>query len=162
MPVRLVVFDCDLTLWDHPNVSELRLPFHRVDPETVEDADGIRVRLFPATRPVLEALHSRGIVISAASWNRPEPVFAIFDLLDLGRFFTRPKVEYHPYKERMMKVLLDELAADGIRLQPAEVLFVDDRLAHLNRVRRAIGPVRTLQPGVDLADLREVLIHLDP
>lgn len=161
MAVRLVIFDCDRTLWDHANVSELSLPFRRVDAETVEDAHGIRVRLLPGVREVLEALRRRGIVVSVASWNRPEQVFAIFDRLDLAGYFTRPKVEFHPYKEKTVAALLAELARDGTDLRPEDVLVVDDRVVHARRIRRYIGPVRTLQPGVDCTDLREVLAHLE-
>jgi len=160
MAVRLVIFDCDRTLWDHPNVSELALPFRRVDAETVEDARGARVRLAPGAREVLDGLRRRGVVISVASWNHPEPVAAVFELLGLTGYFTRPKVEFHPYKEKTIAALLEELAGDGLVLRPEEVLVVDDRLVHLRRVRRFIGPVRTLQPGVDIADLRQVLAHL--
>lgn len=96
MAVRLVVFDCDRTLWDHHNVSELSLPFRRIDDDAVEDADGMQVRLAPGVRQVMEALRRRGILISVASWNRPEAVFAIFEQLRLTPFFTRPKVEFHP------------------------------------------------------------------
>ncbi|HXF81815.1 MAG TPA: magnesium-dependent phosphatase-1 [bacterium] len=161
MAVKLVIFDCDRTLWDHPNVSELQRPFRRIDATTVADAAGVRVRLRPHAREVLDALRARGILISVASWNRPEPVLEIFEQLDLMPYFTRPKVEFHPYKEKTIRALLDELAADGVRLAPEEVLFVDDRAVHLERVRRFVGPVRTLQPGVTLHDLREVLAHLD-
>lgn len=160
MAVRLVIFDCDRTLWDHANVSELTLPFRTVDDVTVEDASGVRVRLFPGVRDLLDALRARGILLSIASWNRPEPVFDILGRLGLAQYFTRPKVEFHPYKEKTIRALLDELAADGVRLRPEEVLFVDDRAVHLERVRRTIGPVRTLQPGVTLSDLRGVLDHL--
>lgn len=161
MAVRLVIFDCDRTLWDHANVSELTPPFRKVDDAAVEDASGVRVRLFPGAREVLDVLRARGILLSIASWNRPEPVFDILDRLHLTEYFTRPKVEFHPYKEKTIRVLLDELAGDGVRLRPEEVLFVDDRAVHLDRVRRTIGPVRTLQPGVTLTELRDVLAHLD-
>ena len=161
MAVRLVIFDCDRTLWDHANVSELVPPFRRVDGEAVEDAGGVRVRLFPGARDVLEALRERRILISVASWNRPEPVFAIFDLLGLRGYFTRPKVEFHPYKEKTIRALLDELAADGTILRPEDVLFVDDRAVHLERVRRFIGPVRTLQPAAGVTGLGAVLAPLD-
>ncbi|MDQ7820907.1 MAG: magnesium-dependent phosphatase-1 [Armatimonadota bacterium] len=161
MPVRLVIFDCDRTLWDHPNVTALRLPVRRVDDLTVEDADGVRVRLRPGAREVLEGLRARGILVSVASWNRPEPVQAIFEALELSHYFTRPKVEHHPYKEQTIGRLLDELAADGLALRPEEVLFVDDRMMHLDRVRRALGPVRTALAGVEVTDLRDVLGYLD-
>ncbi|HEV8353110.1 MAG TPA: magnesium-dependent phosphatase-1 [bacterium] len=161
MAVRLVVLDCDLTLWDHPNVSELRSPFTRADDETVVDADGIQVRLFPGAKPLLKGLRERGVLISIASWNRPEPVFEILLLLDLVDFFTRPKVEFHPYKERTITALLDELQSEGIDLMADQVLYVDDRALHLRRVKLAVGPVHTLQPGTDITDLRQVLEFVD-
>ncbi len=162
MGVKLVIFDCDRTLWDQVDVSGLRPPFRKIDGETVADARGELVRLFPHVREVLEALLARGIVCSVASWNDPEPVGAIFDLLDLRRYFSRPKVEPHLRKERMISALLRELADDGLRLRPEEVLFVDDRRAHLTRVREAIGAIRTLQPGVDFTDLRDILGWVAP
>ncbi len=161
MAVRLVILDCDLTLWDHRNVSGLRLPFSRVNLDTVEDANGVRVRLLPGVRELLAGLRAREILVSIASWNRPEPVFAILDLLDLRSFFTRPKVEPHPYKERTIAALLDELAAEGVVLQPDEVLYIDDRALHVRRVRTALGPLRFLRAGVDIKDLRDVLVHVD-
>lgn len=157
MAVKLVIFDCDLTLWDHPNVSGLRLPLVSVDEDTVADADGVQVRLLPGVREVLGALQATGIVISIASWNRPEHVFAITDLLGLTHFFVRPMVEFHPYKERTVVALVEQLAADGLVLRPEEIVYVDDRPAHLRRVRAAVGPIRTLRPGVDFASLAEIL-----
>src|SRR5205807_1277147 len=71
MGIRLVIFDCDLTLWDHRNVSGLRLPFRKVDAEAVADADGVQVRLFPGVREVLAAIHDQGLLMSVASWNQP-------------------------------------------------------------------------------------------
>ena len=160
MPARLVIFDCDLTLWDHHNVSELSLPFVRVDDQTVQDAQGVRVRLRPGARELLEGLRHRGVLASVASWNHPEPVFAIFDLLDLTSFFVRPKVEAHPHKDRTIAATLHELARDGMALRPDEVVFVDDKPMHLTQVRQALGPIQTLQVGVDVTDLRDVLTHI--
>lgn len=161
MAVKLVIFDCDRTLWDHPDVSELRPPFRKVAEDAVEDAHGERVQLFAGTRTALEALRAREILISVASWNQPEPVFAIFDLLTLDQYFTQPKVEFHPHKDHMVRDLLAELAAEGITLHPEEILFVDDNPAHLDAVRAAIGPLRTLQMGAEIDDPLDVLTHLD-
>lgn len=158
--IKLVIFDCDRTLWDHHNVSELRPPFRRVDENTVEDQDGIRVRLLPGARELLDELKRQGIILSIASWNRPEPVFQILDLLGLSPYFTRPKVEFHPYKERTVAVLLKELAEDGVTLAPEEILYIDDRPLHLRRMKAALGPIRTLQAGQDISDLRKVLHYV--
>lgn len=114
----------------------------------------------PGVREVLDALRACGTLISVASWNHPEPVLAIFEALGLAQYFTRHKVEFQPYKEKAIAMLLEELAADGVALRPEEVLFVDDRMLHFNRIRRFVGPVRTLLVGVDVTGLRDVLTHL--
>ncbi len=161
MAVKLVILDCDLTLWDHANVTALRLPLTRVDATTVRDADGVQVRLLPGVHELLAGLHARGILISIASWNQPDPVFAILDLLGLSRYFTRPKVEPHPYKERTIAALLAELAAEGNVLRPDEVLYVDDRALHFRRVREVVGAIHTLRPGEDVKDLLDVMGYVD-
>jgi magnesium-dependent phosphatase-1 len=161
MPIGLVIFDCDNTLWDHDDVSTLQLPFRKVDDDTVADARGEEVHLAPGARKALEALRRRGILLSIASWNHPEPVFAIFELLGLTDYFVHPKVEFHPNKDRMVAALLEELAAEGVVLSPDEVLFIDDRPEQLRRVREGVGPVRILRAGVEITDLREVLTKLD-
>ncbi len=161
MTVKLVILDLDRTLWDHHNVTELQAPFTGIDAETVTDATGVRVRLQPGARALLDTLRERGILISTASWNEPAPTFAILETLGLRDYFVHPKVEFHPYKERMVTALVQELSEEGVRLRPEEILYVDDRALHLRRVRRAVGPVQTLQAGVDIRDLHDVIDYLD-
>src|SRR5207247_7178999 len=79
--IRLVILDCDRTLWEHEDVFTLQPPFTRVDGQTVQDAQGEKVRLAPGARELLDALRRRGILISLCSWNRADLVFAILDLL---------------------------------------------------------------------------------
>ncbi|MGH2399426.1 MAG: magnesium-dependent phosphatase-1 [bacterium] len=160
MPIKLVILDCDRTLWDHHNASDLKLPLGPLDGEAVQDASGVAVRLLPGARQLLETLREHRILISIASWNTPEPVYAIFDLLGLSDFFIRPKVDTNPHKDQTIAATLRELAAEGIVLKPEEVLFVDDKPTHLAAVRAGVGPVRTLQAGVQVRDLREILDHV--
>ncbi|HVH32290.1 MAG TPA: magnesium-dependent phosphatase-1 [bacterium] len=161
MSVKLVILDLDRTLWDHHNVTELHAPFTLIDAQTVADATGMRVRLQPGARALLETLRERGILISIASWNEPAPALAILEALRLRDYFVHPKVEFHPYKERMVSDLVQELTAEGVRVRPEEILYVDDRALHFKRVRRAVGPVQTLQTGADIRDLRDVIGYLD-
>jgi HAD superfamily phosphatase (TIGR01681 family) len=177
MGIKLVVLDCDGTLWDHLDVSGLALPFRQVTPDSVADAQGVRVTLFGGTRALLEGLRQRGIIISVASWNHPEPVFQIFHLLDIGRYFRHPQVEFHPDKAAMISRLLQMLAAEGLalalsdeapsRLTPrnggrdgaSEVLYVDDRTLHIEHVRQVVGNIHFLQMGVDIAGPEGVLAY---
>jgi HAD superfamily phosphatase (TIGR01681 family) len=179
MAIKLVVLDCDGTLWDHLDVSGLALPFRQVAPDSVEDAQGVRVTLFSGTRALLEGLRQRGIVISAASWNHPEPVFQIFHLLDIGRYFTHPQVEFHPDKALMISRLLQTLAAEGLALAlsdeapsrppfrgvrrdgASEVLYIDDRTLHIEHVRQVVGNIHFLQMGMDVSGPEGVLAYVD-
>lgn len=161
MTIKLVILDLDRTLWDHHNATELRAPISRIDAQTVTDATGVRVRLQPGARELLDTLRARGILISIASWNEPAPAFAILERLGLRDYFVHPKVEFHPYKERMVSDLVHELSAEGIHVRPEEILYVDDRALHFRRVRGAVGPVQTLRAGVDICDLRDIIGYLD-
>jgi len=160
-PVRLVILDLDLTLWDHRNVTGLARPFCRVNDDAVEDERGVRVSLYPGVRRLLDSLRTRGLIIACASWNDPQPVEEIFNLFNLGHYFDYRKVEPHPHKQQTISALFAELAASGVRLAPDEVLYVDDRTIHLDAVREAVGPIRFLQYGVDIRSLDEVLAYLD-
>lgn len=71
-----------------------------------------------------------------------------------------PKVEAHPHKDRTIGATLQELTRDGVALRPDEVVFVDDKPMHLTQVRQVLGPIQTLQVGVDVTDLRGVLTHI--
>jgi magnesium-dependent phosphatase-1 len=159
--VRLVILDLDLTLWDHRNVSGLALPFRRVSADAVEDQHGVRVTLFPGVHSLLNGLRERNLIVACASWNDPEPVDEIFDLLALGEFFDHRKVEPHPHKERLVAALLQSLRAAGQDLAPSEILYVDDRRIHLDGIYAAVGQIRFLQFGVDIRRPDEVLAFLD-
>lgn len=159
--IRLVILDCDRTLWEHEDVFTLQPPFTRIDAYTVHDALGEEVKLAPGARELLEALRRRGILVSICSWNRADLVFAILDLLGLTQYFVHPKVELHPNKDQMIAEMLAELAREGTVLRAEEVLFVDDNPMMLEKVRRGVGPIRTLRAELDVLDLRDVLKVLD-
>jgi len=59
--------------------------------------------------------------------------------------------------EPLFREILSALAS-----RPFEILFVDDRARNLDAVRAAIGPVETMQPGVDFTDFQEVLRRAVP
>ncbi len=161
MGVRLVILDLDLTLWNHRNVTGLARPFRRNGDDAVVDQTGVRVSLYPGVRALLDGLRERNLIIAAASWNEPDAVQDIFDLLRLDHYFDHKKVEPHPNKERMVAALFRDLAADGQTFAPSEVLYVDDRRIHIDAIHAAVGPIRFLQFGVDLQRPDEVLAYLD-
>lgn len=161
LPVRLVIFDCDLTLWNHEDASELKRPFVLVDENTVRDQAGTLVSLFPQVRDVLAELERRGYLLSVCSWNYPQPVFEMLDLFGLRHYFRHPKVEYHPHKGDMIARMLDEFAADGIALSPDQVVFIDDRTLHTEEILARLPGLHVLQMWVDIKDHNDLLTWLN-
>lgn len=161
MSVRLVILDLDLTLWNHRNVTGLARPFQSAGDDAVVDQTGVRVSLFPGVRTLLDGLRERSMIVAAASWNEPDAVQEIFDLLDLNHYFDHKKVEPHPNKERLVAALFRDLEAAGRRVRPSEALYVDDRRIHLDAIHATVGPIRFLQFGVDIKQPGEILSYLD-
>jgi len=158
--IRLVVFDADGTLWEHGDISSLSPPFSKIDENTLVDRNGVEIRLFPDVKRLLNELTTGGIIVSMASWNKPEPVFEALRKLDILHYFTHPKVEFHPNKHEMMKGLLTDLEAEGTTVKPEEILYIDDQTWHIEKISKDIGAVRFLQFGVDITAIVDVLKFL--
>lgn len=161
MTIRLVVFDADKTLWSHPNVSNLTLPFKLVDADTVSDASGETFHLFHGIREVLTTLQKRNIIITVASWNKPEPVQQALKLFNIDKFFRVVKAEFHPNKNLMIESTLSKLADGGVRLKPEEILYVDDRDLHIDKVREKVGAIHFIQMWVDAKNPEEILRYVE-
>jgi magnesium-dependent phosphatase-1 len=161
LPVKLVVFDADKTLWSHPNVSELTLPFKLVNTGVVSDARGETFHLFNGIRDVLTTLQKRNIMITVASWNKPEPVKKALELFNIDRFFRNVKAEFHPSKHLMIERTLLELAGDGVKLKPEEILYVDDRDLHVDKIREKIGAIHFIQMWIDAKKPEEILEYVE-
>lgn len=160
MTIKLVVFDADKTLWSHPNVSDLTLPFKLVDQNNISDAGGETFHLFEGIRDMLEALRKRNAIITLASWNKPEPVKEALQLLGIEKFFRVVKAEFHPNKHLMVEDILSSLSKDGITLKPDEILYVDDRDMHVDKIRGRIGELHFVQMWVDAKTPRDILEYV--
>ncbi len=168
-PVRLLVLDCDRTMWDHADVSETTPPYRLISPGRAADSRGETISLLPGLRQLLSEARRRDAAVSVASWNRPEPVFALFDLFRLRRAFVHPVVEFHPHKDRMLRAILAALTAEGstprLARDPeslsAATVFVDDNPTHAVSTLSAFPRLRVIQMGVDVAAPREVWTAID-
>jgi len=132
--IRLVIFDLDCTLWDHDDASTLRPPFRLENEDTIIDANGIKLKLFPGVREVLEKLRKKNKFLAVASWNKYSKVIKILKALKLDRFFDVICIEDHPFKDNMLLKILGEFRKRGILIKPNEVIFVDDRELHKKQV----------------------------
>ncbi len=150
--IKLVIFDCDLTLWNHSDATELKRPFMLVDRDTIRDQEGTLVSLFPQVRSCLAEVERAGCILSICSWNRPEPVFEMLSLFGLSHYFRHPKVEYHPHKHLMIERMIEEFTADGVALAYDNVVFTDDRTVHKNEIHSHLPGLHFVQMWVDVKD----------
>jgi len=160
LSIKLVIFDADKTLWDHPDVTSTKPPFQRISGDTLVDTVGSEIHLYKGVREMLQQLKEHGIIISLASWNTPEPCFEALEKLDLLEYFRHPKIHLHLEKHKMIKELLEDLRQEGIEIEPDEILFVDDNTRHFVDVRKQIGEVRFLQMWANVKDHQEILEYV--
>jgi magnesium-dependent phosphatase-1 len=160
MTIKLVIFDADKTLWTHPNVSSLILPFRLVTKDIIADANGETFQLFDGVRELLESLESKKVIITIASWNKPEPVKEALRLFAIDRFFKIVKAEFHPGKYLMIESIISELAGIGLELNAHEILYVDDRTLHLEQIRKKIGSVHFIQMWLDAKTPNEIMEYV--
>jgi len=128
--IKLVVFDLDETLWTMRGyVSEMVLPFKKVDNNTLVDARGVSLTLFPWVREALSFLKSKGVLIACASYNYFEQAHKALQMLGLIEFFDSLKIELCD-KEVLIEQLLKEH-----NLKPSQVLFIDDNPEWIDDVK---------------------------
>lgn len=162
--VKLVVFDADETLWsvERGFASTLVLPLRKVDDDVVVDAAGVRVRLFPGVRGLLEELKRRGVLVSLASANDEEPnkVEMLLELFGIREYFLFPQVCWER-KSRSVRKIVELVRGMGVDLEFSEVLFVDDSEYNILDVKGGCPGVKTLQVGRDIAGVAQLLRELD-
>jgi len=160
MKIRLVILDGDGVLWDHQDLSALSLPFRLSNQDTIVDANGERVRLLKGVRKLLRTLAKQGIIVTLATWNKPEHVTQALQLFKVNEYFRVVEARFHPDKHLMIKNILEKLMNEGVMIEPNQMLYVDDRTVHIADVRKEIGDVHFLQMHVDVKDLLEILRYI--
>ncbi len=161
MKIKLVVLDLDGVIWDHLNASELQLPLKKINANTLEDVKGEKISINPGIRYLLEKLKEKGIIISVASWNDPKPVFEALKLFGITEYFKHPQIMDQPNKGEMIKSILEKLREENITVKPEETLYIDDRLVHLEEVKKIVPGVHFLQIWVDVKDMDEILEFIE-
>ncbi len=155
--IKVVVFDADKTLWDHHNISEFEDPLKLLDENTLEDARGRRLNLFPHVRETLRELKQRGLILAVATWNVEEIAKKVFNTLDLSKYFDVIIARPYPYKFLMISQIIVELDKVGLKVKPNEILFVDDRRGHFGNVWLYLGDVKCLEMWKDIMGYKDIL-----
>lgn len=170
IPISLVVFDGDDTLWygldggyisgrDYRDPGRSDYSFHRLDSLHIQRDDGQRFRLYPEVPALLPELIRRNVLISLASYNHRPPVLAALKAFEIDHFFEHPVVEWNSRKDQMIKTILREFTRSNYLVSAFSTLFIDDDSHGRYRQQMAAIGVHFLQKGVDINKLDDLLAH---
>lgn len=161
MGIRLVILDADMTLWNHPDISSLTLPFKKLDKNSLIDAKGDILKLFDGIRDLLKELKKKELITSLATWNNPEHVREAIHMFEIDEFFDFIAIENTSDKHLLISRILEKLHNSAVQLEPHEILYIDDRTRHLKDIYSKIGKVIFLQMWEDVKNPYEILLYID-
>jgi len=170
IPISLIVFDCDDTLWsgldggyisgtNYPETERDDYTFCSLEPMVIRRDDGENFRLFPEVTGLLPELTRRGVLLSIASYNHTIPLMSALEAFGLTHYFQHPAIEWNSRKDLMLRNILRGFTQDGYRISPQTTLFIDDDYRGVYRSQMASIGVHFLQKAVDINDLNELLNH---
>jgi magnesium-dependent phosphatase-1 len=142
----LLFVDLDGTLWDHPDVSSLELPFRRVSEDLIVDNRGVNIRLHKETVKLIIQARRRGAIVSSLSWNEPGHALDAIRAFGLADLFDYHAIDVHPRKGEYARRIVETVEKRcGVRLRPCQIVYIDDRDIHVENVRMRLGNIIFLQ-----------------
>jgi len=161
LPIKLVVFDVDETIWrvSVTYTSFLKPPLRIIGTSELCDSVGARVKLFSGVREVLKGLQEKGVLMSIASLNDPEPdmVAECLKLFGISDYFIYPQVN-HKGKNRNIKTILKLLKEkEAIEISYPEIIFVDDQELNTRSVMKGCPGIKAVNLGSDINNITQVL-----
>ena len=165
-PIKHVIWDADDTLWDitpYGIASGAEKPFRKIGDEAIEmqgarleftKTDGQTIKkvkvpktlqMRPGITDTLKKLKEMGIESSVASNNSPNSVASILSAMGKLKDFAIVKSSWQSKAEMVKEI------ATKLKIDPHEVLFVDDSLLNCREVYDELG---TLSLCVDM-DIKE-------
>ncbi len=146
--IRLVTFDLDETLWTmhgKGHASLLVPPYTKLRDDELVDAEKKRLTLHKDAFKIIDALNKKKILMSAISANDKDKVLLALEHFDLKKQFHFPQIDWEDKdrgtcnKAALLNKLLSLLKVKmGKDFKYSEILFVDDRISNIDRVR-ALG-----------------------
>lgn len=129
---KCVVWDLDDTLWEGTLVED--------------GVEGLRLR--PAAVDLIRTLDARGILMSVASKNDPEPALAALEHFGLRSYFLFPQIGWDPKSASLQKI------AELMDIGTDTFVFIDDQPFERGEVHSNVSGV-TVMDAADVAGLAD-------
>ena len=127
---RLIVFDCDHTLWPFGvDNFKFKPPYHKIDGQ-VFDSENKQMKCFPEVPQVLKILNDNGFQLAAASRTKyPEGVHSLIDLFGWDSYIKFREI--YPGSKR--KHFDNFKINSGIMYK--QMLFFDDETRNIDDIK---------------------------
>lgn len=149
----LLFMDLDGTIWDNLDVSSLRMPFRKLNQESISDASGTVVTLVHGVRDFLKWARDSGAIISTCTWNDPAHAMSALEAFSLKPYFDYFQITTDSRKDKIMKELLELLHKKKIHIDHRNIFYLDDRDIHIEEIRHLIPEINFLYMGVHVRNL---------
>jgi len=172
--MKLVALDGDDTLWQPISgvcISD-RTPTDREgwphftykpsdnQPFVIERDDGALFAIRPESHDVLAELKSRAILTGVLSYNHEGNIIRALVAFGVSHLVDYVVAEWHSNKDQMLGKMLDLARHDGHDIAPSNAMLVDDDPDNIYVTQCANIGAGFSRFGVDIHDLREVLVML--
>lgn len=157
MKYKLIIFDLDGTIWDHEDISSLTPPFRKISKNTIVDLRGTLVKLYPYVKETLSKLKQMGFILAIVSWNKEKIALEALDAFGLAGLFDYYCIEYHPYKEKMIKKILKKIYEEENEIKSFQVIYIDDRDIHIKDIAREVSGIYFIHMWIDVKNYKDLL-----
>ncbi len=127
---RLIIFDLDFTLWNAggKKCKESMPPYKKLD-DFIEDAAGLKIKLYQGVKELLQELHNKKIQMAVASKTDNPPIsLELMKLFDIDRYFVA--AELYPGSKAVHVDKIHQLTG----VDYADMLFFDDEMVNVKDV----------------------------
>ncbi len=156
-PNWLLALDLDGVVWDCEDISLTKPPYIKISENLIRDSLGQEIRLREGVKELLRWVINEGGITATLSWNMPDIARQALKALGIDEYFNYHCIEYHPRKHELLRQLLLLIKNDlGTKLKPSNIVYVDDRIIHIEHVHKKVGKVRFIHFGNEVKNFHNL------
>ncbi|PSN83428.1 magnesium-dependent phosphatase-1 [Candidatus Marsarchaeota G1 archaeon OSP_B] len=151
----LLLMDLDGTLWDHKDISQVEPPYFLLKEGILSNEKGTTVRLYREAVDFVKWCKTKGAVTSTLSWNVERNARLALNTFGVDSLFDEHAIDYPTDKAELLLKVLQRLKNKGIVIHPRNIVYVDDRKIHIERIKNKVGEVIFVNIWGDVANYEE-------
>lgn len=151
----LLLMDLDGTAWDNMDVSRCRIPFKKIDSDTIQDSNGTIIRLKDGLKEFLQWSRDNSAIVSTLTWNDRQHVIDALDAFSIRKYFDYLEISPDARKDIKLRELMETLKKEKIHIPHSRMYYLDDRDIHIDEIRLIAPEINFLHMGLKVHNLKE-------